>query len=105
MNPLTDTVYEVQEAAVMTGQAFRRSVSSPYYLRDITIQMDQIGFGSLLIIILTGLFTGGILALQTSKVLTTFGAQSQTGLLHPAIWSRAGQPATRIGRSRQAGAG
>jgi len=81
MNPLTTTVYEVQEAALMTGQAFRRSLTSPYYLRDITIQMDVIGFGSLLIIILTGLFTGGILALQTSKVLTTFGAQSQTGLL------------------------
>jgi phospholipid/cholesterol/gamma-HCH transport system permease protein len=81
MNPITQAVYEVQEAALMTGHAFRSALSKPYYLREIIIQMDIIGFGSLMIIILTGAFTGGVLALQTSKTLTTFGAQSVTGQL------------------------
>ncbi|HKV41473.1 MAG TPA: ABC transporter permease [Blastocatellia bacterium] len=81
MNPIYKALFEVQEGALMAGRAFRRAISRPYYFREIIIQMDQIGVGSLMIIVLTGVFTGGILALQTAKTLTTFGAQSQTGLL------------------------
>jgi phospholipid/cholesterol/gamma-HCH transport system permease protein len=81
MNPFLRAIIEVQEAAVMTGRAFRRAFSKPYYIREIIIQMDVIGVGSLMIIVLTGVFTGGILALQSAKTLKTFGAQSQTGLL------------------------
>jgi phospholipid/cholesterol/gamma-HCH transport system permease protein len=81
MNPLTKAVYELQESTLMTGRAFRRAASKPYYLREIVMQMDTIGVGSLMIIVLTGLFTGGILALQTSKMLQTFGATGVTGML------------------------
>jgi phospholipid/cholesterol/gamma-HCH transport system permease protein len=81
MNPFLRAIIEVQEAALMTGRAFRRAFSKPYYIREIIIQMDVIGVGSLMIIVLTGVFTGGILALQSAKTLKTFGAQSQTGLL------------------------
>src|SRR5215510_612795 len=81
MNPFLRAIHEVQEAALMTGRAFRRALSRPYYIREIIIQMDVIGVGSLVIIVLTGAFTGGILALQAAKTLKTFGAQSQTGLL------------------------
>jgi phospholipid/cholesterol/gamma-HCH transport system permease protein len=81
MNLLIEAVHEVQEASLMTGRAFRRAFTRPYYLREILHQMDVIGVGSLLIIVLTGIFTGGVLALQTSKTLTTFGAQSVTGQL------------------------
>jgi phospholipid/cholesterol/gamma-HCH transport system permease protein len=66
MNPLLQAVYEIQEAALMTGRAFRRAISKPHYLREIITQMDVIGVGSIMIILLTGLFTGGVLALQTS---------------------------------------
>jgi phospholipid/cholesterol/gamma-HCH transport system permease protein len=81
MNRLVEAIYEVQEAAMMTGRAFARSVTRPLYLREILTQMDLIGVGSLLIISMTGLFTGGILSLQSAKVLTTFGANGETGLL------------------------
>jgi len=81
MNPFLRAIHEVQEAALMTGRAFRRALSRPYYIREIIIQMDVIGVGSLVIIVLTGAFVGGILALQSAKTLKTFGAQSQTGLL------------------------
>jgi phospholipid/cholesterol/gamma-HCH transport system permease protein len=81
MNPLLQAVYEVQEATLMTGRAFRRAVSKPYYFREIITQMDTIGVGSLMIITLTGAFTGGILALNTAPTLKTFGATSVTGQL------------------------
>jgi phospholipid/cholesterol/gamma-HCH transport system permease protein len=81
MNPLLQAVYEVQEATLMTGRAFGRAVSKPYYFREIITQMDTIGVGSLMIITLTGAFTGGILALNTAPTLKTFGATSVTGQL------------------------
>ena len=81
MNPLTTAVYELQESTLLIGRAFRRAAVKPYYLREIVMQMDTIGVGSLMIIVLTGAFTGGILALQTSKTLQTFGATGVTGML------------------------
>ena len=81
MNPITQAVYELQEATLMTGRAFRRAATRPLYLGEIVTQMDTIGVGSLMIIVLTGAFTGGILALQTSKTLQTFGATGVTGML------------------------
>jgi phospholipid/cholesterol/gamma-HCH transport system permease protein len=81
MNPFFEAVYELQEATLMAGRAFGRAFSRPYYLREIIVQMDVIGVGSLMIIILTGVFTGGVLALQTSNTLKTFGATGVTGQL------------------------
>jgi phospholipid/cholesterol/gamma-HCH transport system permease protein len=81
MNPFIQAVYEIQEAALMTGRAFRRALSKPYYFREVITQMDVIGVGSVMIILLTGLFTGGVLALQTSSTLKTFGATGVTGQL------------------------
>ena len=81
MNPFLRAVYEIQEAALMTGRAFGRAFAKPYYLREIITQMDVIGVGSVMIILLTGLFTGGVLALQTSSTLKTFGATGVTGQL------------------------
>ena len=37
------------------------------------MQMDVIGFGSLPIVLLIGFFTGGVLALQSYRTLSTFG--------------------------------
>ena len=65
----------------MAGRALRAPFSKPYYLREIIVQMDTIGVGSLMIISLTGAFTGAILALQTSNTLKTFGATAVTGSL------------------------
>jgi phospholipid/cholesterol/gamma-HCH transport system permease protein len=81
MNPLLQGVYEIQEATLMAGRAFGRAIKRPHYLREIIVQMDTIGVGSLMIIVLTGVFTGGVLALQTSKTLQTFGATGVTGAL------------------------
>ena len=81
MNPFFEAVYEIQEAMLMAGRAFRRALSKPHYAREIISQMDLIGVGSILIIVLTGAFTGGILALNTAPTLKTFGATAKTGQL------------------------
>ncbi len=59
-----------------TGRSF---FLRPAYRRDIFRQMDYIGVGSLMICALTGLFTGMVLALQTSIQLATFGAGHYLG--------------------------
>ena len=81
MNPIFEAIHEVQEATLMAGRAFGRALSKPRYLREIITQMDLIGVGSILIIVLTGAFTGGILALNTIPTLKTFGATAKTGEL------------------------
>jgi phospholipid/cholesterol/gamma-HCH transport system permease protein len=66
---------------VLAGRAARFSVSRPFYWRDALMQMDRIGVGSLPIVLLTGLFTGMVLALQSSVELTKFGADIYIGNL------------------------
>ena len=65
----------------MAARAFMRFFRRPYYIQELMVQMDSIGVGSLTIILLTGFFTGGVLAVQTYPTLKTYGAQSQLGLL------------------------
>jgi phospholipid/cholesterol/gamma-HCH transport system permease protein len=48
-------------------------------MRDLLLQMDIIGVGSLPIVLLTGFFSGVVMALQMSRALETYGAVSQTG--------------------------
>lgn len=43
--------------------------------------MDRMGIGSLTIVILTGFFTGAVLAIQSEGALRTYGAVSMTGQL------------------------
>src|SRR5262245_61345333 len=53
----------------------------PFYWNDVIAQMDRIGVGSLPIVVLTGLFTGMVLALQSSVELSRFGADVYIGNL------------------------
>ncbi|PWT82390.1 MAG: transporter [Acidobacteria bacterium] len=81
MNFITRILLEVQETTIMAARAFIRLFRRPYYIPEMIAQMDQIGVGSLTIILLTGFFTGGVLTVQTYPTLKTYGAQSQLGLL------------------------
>ncbi len=51
----------------------------PIYWPDFLIQADIIGVGSASIVLLSGFFTGGVLALQSAATLSQFGATSVTG--------------------------
>ena len=74
-------VIEVQGLSVLTIRSVRGAFRRPFYFRDILLQMDQVGVQSITIIVLTGFFTGAVLALQTSSTLSTFGAVGLTGSL------------------------
>jgi phospholipid/cholesterol/gamma-HCH transport system permease protein len=74
-------VLEVQEYLRLLGQVARGTVTRPIYTRDIVEQLDAIGIGSLTVVVLTGLFTGMVLALQSGLTLDQFGARSVVGRL------------------------
>jgi phospholipid/cholesterol/gamma-HCH transport system permease protein len=72
-------VKEVQDLSYLTARAFLGVFRTPLYLRDIFAQADSIGVGSLPVVMLTGFFTGAVLALQSAKTLSMFGAVGFTG--------------------------
>src|SRR6187397_680194 len=53
----------------------------PFYYRDLVEQFDHIGWGSLTVVLLTGFFTGAVLALQSGMTLDQFGARPFVGRL------------------------
>jgi phospholipid/cholesterol/gamma-HCH transport system permease protein len=72
---------EVQEYARLCAAVGVAVVSRPFYYRDLVLQLDQIGLGSLTVVLLTGLFTGAVLALQSGLTLDQFGARTVVGRL------------------------
>ena len=80
-NWIKAALLEVQEYMRMVGRSARSLVTRPFYYRDIIDQLNIIGIGSLTVVILTGLFTGMVLALQSGMTLDLFGARSMVGRL------------------------
>ena len=74
-------VLEMQEYLRLQGATIRCAVSRPFYFRDVVEQFEQIGIGSLTVVVLTGFFTGAVLALQTGITLDQFGARPFVGRL------------------------
>ena len=72
-------VLAVQEYSIFCWQAVTSLFRKPHYWADTLIQGDLIGVGSVPIVVLTGFFTGGVLALQSAASLAQFGAQAYTG--------------------------
>ena len=74
-------VLEIQEYLRLQGATIRSAFSRPFYFRDVVEQFEQIGIGSLTVVVLTGFFTGAVLALQTGITLDQFGARPFVGRL------------------------
>jgi hypothetical protein len=72
---------EVQEYSKLCIAVARGTVTRPFYFRDLIEQLDAIGLGSLTVVILTGMFTGAVLALQSGFTLDQFGARTAVGRL------------------------
>lgn len=72
---------EVQEYVRLLGQIGRGLVTRPFYTRDVVEQLDAIGIGSLTVVLLTGMFTGMVLALQSGTTLDQYGARTVVGKL------------------------
>jgi phospholipid/cholesterol/gamma-HCH transport system permease protein len=78
---LKSAVLEVQEYLRLSMAAMRGVVTRPFYRHDVVEQFDAIGLGSLTVVVLTGFFTGAVLALQSGMTLDQFGARPFVGRL------------------------
>jgi len=78
---LKNAALEVQEYVRLVASAFRGFFTPPIYRHDIIEQFDVIGFGSLTVVLMTGLFTGAALALNSGQTLDQFGARPVVGRL------------------------
>jgi phospholipid/cholesterol/gamma-HCH transport system permease protein len=72
---------EVQEYVRLSGDTARGVFTRPFYLHDLVEQLESIGLGSLTVVLLTGFFTGAVLALQSGMTLDQFGARPYVGRL------------------------
>src|SRR3974377_713391 len=81
INWAKEAVLAVQEYSLLSVRAIANLFLQPRYLGDTLLQADSIGVGSLPIVILTGFFTGAVLALQSSNTLERFGSLSLIGQL------------------------
>ena len=80
-NWLKNAAFETQEYVRLVVAACRGLFSPPIYRHDIVEQLDEIGWGSLTVVVLTGLFTGAALASQSGLTLDQFGARPVVGRL------------------------
>jgi phospholipid/cholesterol/gamma-HCH transport system permease protein len=71
----------IQEYFSLAFKSLRFIFARPFYAQDMVQQMDEIGVKSLGIVLLTGFFTGMVLALQSSVQLKLFGATLYIGTL------------------------
>src|SRR5258707_4275968 len=74
-------VQTVQDYILFCVHAVANLFRKPFYFTDMLRQADAIGVGSLPIVVLTGFFTGAVLALQASNTLERFGSLSLVGQL------------------------
>jgi phospholipid/cholesterol/gamma-HCH transport system permease protein len=80
-NALKHGVHQVQEYVRLQVMVIRACFSRPFYMHDVVEQLEQIGIGSLTVVVLAGFFTGAVLALQSGITLDQFGARPFVGRL------------------------
>jgi phospholipid/cholesterol/gamma-HCH transport system permease protein len=69
----------VQDYAAMSVRGLANVASAPFYFQDMLGQMDDIGVGSLPIVLMAGFFIGAVMVLQTGSQFTRFGTTALTG--------------------------
>jgi phospholipid/cholesterol/gamma-HCH transport system permease protein len=78
-NSAKQFVANVQDYSYLSAQSLTNLLHGPHYLQDLLDQMDDIGVGSLPIVLLTGFFIGVVTVLQTGSQFTRFGESALTG--------------------------
>ncbi len=76
---LLSLLYHLQEWMKLAIQGFSRMVRPPWHYRETITQFDKLGYSSLFICTLTGLFSGMVMALQALIQLKPFAATSYVG--------------------------
>ena len=72
-------VLSFQSYTLLTLQSVRDIFTTTRYAGDVIVQMDQIGVGSLLIVIVALVCVGGVVVLNSSSQFSRFGATALTG--------------------------
>ncbi len=70
---------DIQDYSEMSARAVANLASGPRYFQDILDQMDDIGVGSLPIVLMSGFFIGAVMVLQTGSQFVRFGQTALTG--------------------------
>ncbi len=77
--PVIGFVESIGEVTVLTARAFFGSFRPPYRPRQYFLAMEDVGVGSLFIVLLTGLFAGAVFSLQSVSAFRMFNAESLVG--------------------------
>jgi phospholipid/cholesterol/gamma-HCH transport system permease protein len=70
---------DIQDYSRMSLRAVANLATGPRYLQDLLDQMDDIGVGSLPIVLAAGFFIGAVMVLQTGSQFVRFGQTALTG--------------------------
>ena len=70
---------DIQDYSRMSLGAVANLATGPRYFQDLLDQMDDIGVGSLPIVLVSGFFIGAVMVLQTGSQFIRFGQTSLTG--------------------------
>lgn len=76
---IIDTTESLGRAAMMLAETLVWTFRPPFRLRLLFQAMEFVGVGSLFIVLLTGLFTGAVFALQGASAFRLFNAESLVG--------------------------
>lgn len=90
-SPVLRFVHELGSLTLFCGQVAYWSFRRPFRLAELARHLRDVGFGSLFIVVLTGLFTGLVFGLQTLNGFRRFGAEALVG------------PATLLSLARELG--
>lgn len=78
---VTDVLQRLGDMALLAGQTFYYALKRPYDVRTLIQQIDHIGVKSVAICGVAAVFTGLVLALQTTYGLARFGAKAYVGIV------------------------
>jgi phospholipid/cholesterol/gamma-HCH transport system permease protein len=70
---------QVQDYVGMSVRSLANLATGPRYFQDVLDQMDDIGVGSLPIVLMSGFFIGAVMVLQTGGQFVRFGQTALTG--------------------------
>jgi phospholipid/cholesterol/gamma-HCH transport system permease protein len=76
-----EKIQALQDYSLLAAQSVTSVFRQPRYPADMIQQADLIGVGSLPIVVLTGFFTGAVLALNSANTLQRFGSLTLIGQL------------------------
>ena len=74
-----DTVFHLGRYGMLCAKAVFGAFTPPWRLRGLFRQMELVGVDSLLVVVLTGIFTGGVFTLQIIYGFQRFSAESMVG--------------------------